>query len=120
MKISKLRVIDSDEQFFTDHPDRQAHIRLPSKKPRINRARGVDIVEECAGEFFSLGPHKKERRRILLWRLPKENPYFDPEKQQILKIPFLAFADETIEDRDDILLPIIHRIMEEAAKGGAA
>ena len=36
--------------------------------------------------------------------------------QQILVIPFLAFADETIEDRDDILLPLIHRIMMDAAK----
>lgn len=119
MKISPLRVIDSDAQFFVDHPDRQAHIRLPTSKPRINRQRGVDIVEECAGEFFSLGEHRKDRRRILLWRLPKNNPYYDPEKQQILKIPFLAFADESIEDRDDILLPIIHKIMEEAVKGGA-
>jgi len=31
-----------------------------------------------------------------------------------MKIPFLAFSDETIEDRDDILLPIIEEIMLDA------
>ena len=33
-----------------------------------------------------------------------------------MKIPFLVFADEEIADRDDILLPIIHEIMVNAAK----
>lgn len=118
--MTKLRLIDIDEQFFADHPDRQAHIRLPIRQQRINKQRALVFEDECAGEFFSLGDHKKERRRIVLWRLPKDNPYYDPAKQQILKIPFLAFADEDIDDRDDILLPLIQRIMEEAAKGGAA
>ena len=97
---------NSDKNFFKDHPDRQAHIRLP-------------FNDECAGEFWSLGDHNRARRRILLWRVPKDNPHYDRLKQPIIKVPFLAFFDETIEDRDDILLPIIDTIMREAkeAKG---
>ena len=92
---------NSDKNFFKDHPDRQAHIRLP-------------FAGECAGEFFSLGDHQRERRRIILWRVPSDNPYFNKMREPILKIPFLAFADESIEDRDDILLPILNQIMAEA------
>ena len=89
---------NSDKNFFKDHPDRQAHIRKP-------------FDTELAGEFWSLGDHQRERRRIALWRVPHDNPYHDRLKEPILKIPFLAFADETIEDRDDILLPIINEMM---------
>lgn len=92
---------NSDRNFFKANPDRQAHIRLP-------------FHAECAGEFFSLGDHNRARRRILLWRIPRDNPHYHPIKQPLLKIPFLAFSDETIEDRDDILLPIIDTIMREA------
>ena len=92
---------NSDRAFFKEHPDRQAHIRLPYE-------------QESAGEFWSLGDHNRTRRRILLWRVPKGNPYYHPEKAPFLKIPFLAFSDETIEDNDVILLPIIDEIMEGA------
>ena len=105
-----------DEQFFIQHPDRQAHIRLPSFSPARDSQRAVRYLHECEIEFRSLGPHQVSRRRIVLYRVPKDNPMFDPGKPQILKIPFLCFADETIEDRDDILLPIVHRIMMDAAK----
>lgn len=89
---------NSDKAFFASHPDRQAHIRLPYQG-------------ECHGEFWQLGDHNRARRRILLWRVPSDNPAYDPVKQPVLKIPFLAFADETIEDRDNVLLPIIEKIM---------
>ena len=91
---------NSDKRFFEQHPDRMARIRLPYQN-------------ECAGEFFGLGDHNRARRRILLWRVPQDNPYYDRGRQPVLKIPFLAFADETIEDRDDVLLPIIDTIMRE-------
>jgi len=91
---------NSDRNFFKEHPDRQAHIRLP-------------FHGEAAGEFWSLGDHNRIRRRILLWRVPRDNPHYHPIKQPVLKIPFLAFSDETIEDRDDVLLSIIHTIMVE-------
>lgn len=93
----------TDTGFFQQHPDRRAHIRNAYQ-------------DECKGEFWSLGPHEQDRRRILLWRVPSDNPHYDPKKRPLLKIPFLAFADEEIADRDDILLPLIHHIMTDAAK----
>lgn len=110
-------MIDEDAQFFAQHPDRYAHIRMPklilAHDPRTRRVR---YVLECSGEFWSLGPHDKSRRRIICWRVPKDNVYYDPDKPQILKIPFLTYADETIEDRDDVLLSIVHQVMMDAAK----
>lgn len=94
-------MILTDEQYFKVFPDRQAHIRFPTP------------TNECHREFNALGDHPAHRRRILLYKVPKDNPMYDPKRPQILKIPFLAFADETIEDRDDILLPIISTIMFE-------
>lgn len=92
----------SDEWFFKDHPDRLAHIRQA-------------FQGECEYEFRSLGDHDFFRRRMLFWRVPKDHPNYKPGKEQIIKIPFLAFIDETIEDRDDVLLPIIDTVMREAA-----
>lgn len=114
--MPQLKVIDQDVAFFADHPDRQARIRLPGRGPAINAQRAVRITDESAGEFFSLGEHDKSRRRIIIWRVPRDNPHFNPQRPPLIKIPFLAFADETIEDRDDVLLPIIHQIMQDAAR----
>ena len=96
---------NSDKRFFKDHPERQTHIRLPHGG-------------EASGEFWSMGDHPLTRRRILLWKVPKDNPVYDQVKEPILKIPFLAFADETIEDTDEVLIPIIHTIMTEALNSG--
>ena len=105
----------TDEEFFAQHPDRQARIREPHGPRAVrDKQRSVRYLSECELEFRSLGPHNTSRRRLLLWRVPADNPHFDPLKPKILKIPFLLFADETVEDRDDILLPIIHEIMMEA------
>lgn len=114
-----MRVIDADEQFFKDHPDRQIRIRLPKKVPALTRQRGVRMVDEEEGAFWSLGEHDKSRRRLLLWKVPKDRwgaiPNHDGKTTPIMKVPFLAYSDETIEDRDDILMPILHEIM-----GGAS
>lgn len=96
---------NSDKLFFEQYPDRQAHVRLPFRG-------------EADGEFWSMGDHQRSRRRILLWRVPKHNPAYDRIKNPIMKIPFLAFANEDISDNDDTLLPIIHTIMMEAQPGG--
>lgn len=93
---------NSDKMFFENHPERQAHIRLP-------------FQGEAAGEFFALGDHERTRRRILIWRIPRDSPYYDAIKQPILKIPFLTFFSEVVEDTDDVLLPIIATIMQEQA-----
>lgn len=102
-------MILTDEQFFNVYPDRQARIRMP------------EPYNEAHKEFHALGDHPSHRRRILLYKLPRDNIYYDAKKPQILKIPFLAFADEAIEDRDDVLLPIIRTIMmEQNVAGGRA
>ena len=107
-----LRKLDEDGQWFSDHADRKSHIREPRKTIEIEkRTHQTQIMSECEAEFRSLGDHNKDRRRILLWKVPKDNVYYDPKNPQILKIPFLLFSDETVEDRDDILLPLIHEIM---------
>ena len=108
---------DPDAQWFADHLDRQAHIRQPVKVLEMNKQRAVAYMDESEREFRTLGPHDKGRRRILLWRVPADNPYQKVKPNQILKIPMLAFSDESIEDDDATLLPILDTIMREAANG---
>lgn len=102
-------MIDPDAQFFQQHPDRKTHIREPRRVLAIDRSRAVRYVPECEGEFWSLGDHDKSRRRIILTRVDAQGASL-PENR-VLKIPFLAFSDETIEDRDDVLIPLIAGIM---------
>jgi len=106
--------VSTDAQFFADHPTRRAHIRMPGG-PTIQRdqQRAVRYLSECELEFRSLGSHDKSRRRIIAYRLLPDHPQ---APNHIMKIPFLAFADETIEDNDATLLPIVDGIMKQAAK----
>ena len=108
--------MDEDAQFFADHRDRYAHIRQPRMVLVKLPFRQVKYVEESAEEFLSLGEHNKDRRRILLWRVPESHPAYDPKEVKILRIPFLLFSDETVEDTDAVLLPIIHQVMTDAAQ----
>lgn len=103
--MSELRLIDPDEQFFSAHPDRRAHIRHANP-------------HELNGEFWSLGPHESARRRILVWRVPDYHPA--KRRYPVLRIPFLAFADETIADEDAVLLPLIDQIMRSAQQQGGS
>lgn len=105
----------TDEQFFAQYPERQARIRIPLVELTLSKQRSIVPAQECEAEFQSLGDHQRRRRRILLWRVPEGNPWYDPRNRRILKIPFLLFADETVEDDDAMLLPIIHQLMAEAA-----
>ena len=106
MNQALIKTFDnSDRHFFAANPERQAHIRLPYKG-------------ESDGEFWHLGEHNRTQRRILLWRVPKDNPYFEQSKQGLLKIPFLAYEDETIDDTDEVLTPLIHEIMVGQVPGG--
>ena len=92
-----------DEAFFADFPDRKIHIRRPTSHM------------EFYSEFNSLGPHQYERRRVIVARVsPDVAKRF---RRELMLIPFLSFADETIEDRDDILLPILDGIMADARGG---
>lgn len=86
----------SDMLFFQYHRDRKAHIRQ-------------SYDGECEDQFQTLGFHKRGRRRILLLRTDFEGKPFPEGK--VMKLPFLAFADESIADTDEVLLPIIRDIM---------
>lgn len=117
--VSSSSSRDDDVRFFILHPDRFARIRPPRKEIVIDKQRGSHVVDECHQEFLSLGEHKRDRRRIILWRVPSDNVHYDPDKKPILKIPFLLFSDETVEDNDETLLPIIHELMiEQGVKQG--
>lgn len=105
-------MIDQDVQFFAQHSDRQARIRLPSKVAHRDQQRSVRYLDECDIEFRHLGGHDPKRRRIIVYRLPADHL---SHPNHIMKIPFLAFADESISDDDATLLPIMHRIMVKAA-----
>lgn len=89
----------SDMLFFQYHRDRKAHIRQ-------------SYDGECEAEFQTLGFHKRGRRRILLLRTDFEGKPFPDNK--VMKLPMLSFGDETIEDTDEVLLPIIRDIMYDA------
>jgi hypothetical protein len=110
------RNVDPDAQWFADHPERRARIRNAVKVLHIDKQRRTFYMDECKAEFEALGDHDKDRRRILLWKVPHDNPYYRADKPPLLKIPMLAFADETIEDSDAVLLPIIHDLMMDNAK----
>lgn len=87
-----------DRNFFVRHRDRLTHIRKP-------------YAGEHEDEFQTLGYHERSRRRILLTRADFERKPLPGNK--VLKMPFLLFADESVEDRDDILLPIIENLMRQ-------
>lgn len=86
-------VVD-DMRFFRQHGKRHYRIRLPMP------------ADEHAAEFRSLGDHNADRRRIIVFR---------GVGNRFPRIPFLLFADETVEDRDDILAPIVNELMGDAA-----
>ena len=106
---------DPDVQFFKQHPDRRARIRVPGKVAYKNKQRAVQILDESEIEFRSLGPHHFSRRRIVVYRTPSDHP---SHPNHLIKIPFLLYADETVEDRDDILMPLVHQVMERERKKG--
>jgi len=104
---------DIDIQFFNDHPDRKVRIRLPQKQTLIDKQRAVRYLDEQELAFKQLGPHDIGRRRIIVYKVPADHPEY---ANHLMQIPFLLFADETVEDRDDVLLPIVHQLMMEAAQ----
>jgi len=108
---------DSDALWFMGNPDRQAHIREPRKEPHKNKQRAVRYLDEQELAFRSLPKHDPKLRRIILYRVPPENPMYDPASPQILKIPFVLLPDEVIEDTDERLVALIHELMVQEAMG---
>jgi hypothetical protein len=106
---------DPDVSWFFQHPERQTHIREPRKEPFKDKQRAVRYLDESELQFRSLPKHDLSLRRIILYRVPPENPSYDVDRPQILKIPFVLLPDEVVEDTDDRLVPLIHEIMVQGA-----
>lgn len=86
---------------------------------RQRRTRQARIRNPAPGEFDRgwrmLGMHNPDRRRVLVWRVPKANPQRGLVPDGLMRIPFLANADESIEGDDRVLLPILADLMKAAA-----
>jgi hypothetical protein len=105
-----MTITDPDGAWFAEHRDRKIRIRLPGK----GRAPDKTESEE---EFRSLGSHERSRRRIIVAAVsPVSAAQFGRPGMKFMKIPFLLFADETVEDRDDVLLPILDEVMRNEAR----
>ena len=102
--MPSLKAIDTDELWFEQHPDRKAMIRAAG-------------AHEKQAEFNSLGLHDAKRRRIIC--LKAWNRDVRRAVGPVMRIPFLQFADESIENSDEVLLPVVHEIMMGQAPGAA-
>jgi hypothetical protein len=100
--VSDRILTNDDVQWFQDHPDRNARIRVPA-------------FAEFMAEWQQLGMHHMSRRRVLVWRVPKKNPKRHLVPDGLMRIPFLPFADESIEDDDKTILTILDDLMKNEA-----
>lgn len=91
--------LNFDHEWFIDHGDRKTRIRLPGDG---------EFIEE----WRMLGMHHESRRRVLVWRVPENNPKRRLVADGLMRIPFLKYADETIEDNDAVLLAILDEMMK--------
>lgn len=89
----------ADMIFFKEHQDRRLRIRPP-------------FEGEYTTEFRGFGMHEEHRRRVIVSRIPAGMA--KRHNVDFMRIPFLLFADETVEDTDAILAPTLHEIMMEA------
>lgn len=95
---AKLR----DRIFFKQYPDRRLRIRPP-------------IGSEYQAEFRQFGMHEEDRRRVIVSRIAAGMA--KRHNIDFMRIPFLLFTDESVEDTDAVLAPILHQIMVDAAEG---
>jgi hypothetical protein len=91
----------ADRIWFKEHPARKMRLRPP-------------IDDEYETEFRGFGMHAKDRRRIIVFRIStgagrRHNVDF-------ARVAFLLFADETVEDTDEIIGPILGQLMREASE----
>lgn len=94
-----MLLTEDDLSFFLRHNGRKARIRQP-------------LPLEAEEDYRAMGYHDPARRRMLVWRVPPDGPI----PGRIIPIPFLVGFDETIEDDDAILLPMLADFMKDAAK----
>ena len=91
-----------DRAFFGQHKDRKFRLREP-------------FPGEYTVEFRQFGMHNEDRRRIIVARIAANMAR--RHNLDYMRIPFLLFADETVEDTDEVLAPILDKIMRDAAAG---
>lgn len=96
----------ADEWFFRDRPRRQCRIRPPG-------------VTEFATAWLLLGDHDATRRRVCVWRVPKDNPYRKLVPDGLIRVPFLARSDESFDDSDAVALAVLDELMRDAAAAKA-
>lgn len=92
----------ADRVWFKERPTRRLRLREP-------------VGEEYRNEFRSLGMHEEHRRRIIVSRIAAG--LAKRHNVDFMRIPFLLYADETVEDTDEVLGPILAEIMGDAAAG---
>jgi hypothetical protein len=92
----------ADKVFFSEHRDRKLRIREP-------------IEAEYQREFRGFGMHDESRRRVIVSRVAPNMAR--RHNIDYMRIPFLLFGDETVEDTDEVLHPILDEIMRDAAAG---
>jgi hypothetical protein len=98
--------MDDDCRWFQQRSRRQTRIRGP-------------VADEFAMAWRLLGDHDHTRRRVLVWKVPRDRVGYHLIPDGLMRVPFLAFGDETIEDDDTILLCILDELMAAAAKAEA-
>jgi len=90
----------ADRIWFKEREGRKLRIRLP-------------VGDEYHREFLSFGMHDADRRRVIVGRVPAGMA--KRYNVDFMRIPFLLFADETVEDTDEVLKPILDELMRRAA-----
>ena len=93
--------VNDDVIWFKQQASRQARIRSP-------------VGREFHEAWRMLGMHDETRRRVLVWRVPHDNPGRKMVPDGLMRIPFVARADETIEDSDAVLLKVLADLMRDA------
>ena len=97
--------LNDDVPWFHNHPHRETRVREPADR---------EFIEE----WRMLGMHHESRRRVLVWRVPENNPKRHLVADGLMRIPFLKYADETIEDNDAVLLAILDEMMKAEMANG--
>ena len=107
-----------DARFFSENPERYYHLREPARAGYvvIDKQRAAHVADEMEAEFLALGAHDKERRRVLVWRVGPDNPFYNPDRPPLIKVPIILFDGEECIDSDDYLGPILHHIMMNVSK----
>jgi hypothetical protein len=95
-------MLNDDVRWFKQLKLRQTRIRVP-------------VPGEFSASWPATGDHDATRRRVLVWRVPKNNPGRKLIPDGLMRIPLLLRADESVENDDKVLLPILDWLMREAA-----